>query len=798
MKVLKFGGKALEKGVALNNAIDIIKQEQKKSPIAVVVSAISNTTDLLIDCYHLALKGKNYARTFDLLIANNQTSTPSAKTNSLLKEVETKLKQLSIEKKGSKLRYDEVLAYGELLSIHRMVLELKQNEIQAKPIDSRKFIKFKQQSETLDVEQSKMLCQLYFEHFNFEFIPIISGFIASDQNGATKTLGRNGSNYSASLLSNFLDAAELQNWTTVDGIYTAKPEWVPNAQLISKMSFREAHELANFGTNILHPRTIEPLQEKNISLHIRNTLNLTCKGTKINHKGGEKGIKAVSVVKEVSLISFKGNGLGGKVGIDGRIFKILGMHGINIRLIAQASSERGIGFIVDQEEGEKAVHLLQTEFKKEIENNEVSSIQLNTEVAIIAIIGRHNFSLEKAISGLRRNKIWMHLINNSISGNQISLVVDNVNLSKSIKVVHGQVFGAIRTIHLFCFGKGVVCSRLINQIVKTNKQLIRDRQLDIKIVGIADSKKFILTPEGLDNNWQNVLAKSLKPSNPLRIIEKLKASQLENIVIADNTASEEIADHYAAFINAGFDLVASNKKLNAGKYSCYKKVQELLRKKGRRFYYETNVGAGSPIIDTLKHLRDSADKISRIKGVFSGSLSYLFNNFSESNQTFSEILLQAKEQGLTEADPREDLSGMDVARKLIILAREINIAVDIEGVCVENLIPENLINNSNFQTFMKQKEQLDQHYNDLKSTLSSEEVLRYVGDLNVEEESLSVSLIKVKRGTPLGSIKGADSVFELYTEGYGEQPIVIQGAGAGGEVTARGVYSDLIRLGKEY
>ncbi|MBL4707916.1 MAG: bifunctional aspartate kinase/homoserine dehydrogenase I, partial [Flavobacteriales bacterium] len=799
-KVLKFGRKSLREGVALNNVLAIIESEAKQGAIAVVVSAIDDATDRLIELFNKAIKGDNYSIILEEKKKLYQSSPDNNELNQLLKELENLLEQLS--KKGDKsgITLNDIMAFGELCSVSFISSLLIKRQINAKPIDARKFLKVDKigNSTLVNYPQSTMFCKLYFEHFDFKTVPVITGFIASDELNQTHTLGRNGSNYSASLIANFLEAEELQNWTTVDGIFTAKPELVPDARLIKKMSFQEAHELANFGVNVLHPKTIEPLMEKGIPLRIVNTLNKEGEGTLISNNGGESGIKAVSALQDIVLITIEGRGLLGKVGIDARIFKVLSDQGIGVRLISQASSERGIGFVVDCENGELAVKLLQREFVLELERKSISSIHLNRKMAIIAIVGKHNYVLEKAISGLRRNKIFMHLISNSISGNHISLVIDSNYLNKGLNIVHSQVFGVIKTVNVFCLGKGVVGSTLIDQILETNEKVVVDRKLRINVVGVADSKQFIFNPSGVNLNWKKDLQGSSQKNSLKTIIQKLKDSYLENIVVADNTASQDVSDNYLQFLNAGFDIVAANKKLNSGNYTRYKEVQNVIRQRGSLFYYETNVGAGLPIIDTLKHLKESADTITKIRGVFSGSLSYLFNTFSISGRSFAEILLEAKEKGLTEPDPREDLSGLDVARKLIILSREIGLKVELEEVEVENLIPQELIGKASFDSFIAEEHQLNRHYEAIKNKLPEGKVLRYVGDLDVAQQKLKVSLIETDQNSSLGNIKGADSIFEVYTQAYGEQPIVIQGAGAGGEVTARGVYSDLIRMGRKY
>ena len=677
---------------------------------------------------------------------------------------------------------------------------LQQRGLKSEFIDARKLItgKYVDGEFTVDHKQSGLQTKAIISQLSKNQLPVITGFIASDEEGETVTMGRNGSNYSTALIANFLDAEEVQNWTDVDGIYAASPKLVPGAQRIEHLSYKEAHELANFGASILHPRTIAPLMEKDIPLKIYSSFSGLQDGTTVSKDGGKTGIKAVSVIEDVALISIEGRGLLGKVGIDARIFTALSRNNISVRLISQASSERGIGFVVDASDAPTATTILNEEFGYELLHGDVSKINYNNNMAIIAIVGRHNYSLEKAIKGLRRNKIWMHLISNSISGEHISLVIDNRDIKKAVNIVHGQVFGVIKTINLFAIGKGLVGGELIDQILATPEEIEKRRNLRIRLVGVADSTHFIFNPLGLDNDWREQLQASTRSTDFEEIIGVLNDSALENIVIADNTSSQAIADLYPALLKNQFDIVASNKKSNSGPYESYAEVRRILNRTGRLFNYETHVGAGLPVIDTIKYLYDSADQITRIRGVFSGSLSYIFNNYSERSEPFSKIILEAKEAGLTEPDPRDDLSGMDVARKLVILARELGLATELEEVNLDNLIPERLPETKSFDEFINEAALLDSHYQELKDELSEGGVLRYVADLDAISETLTISLQKVKKDSPLGGIKNADALFEIYTESYGEDPFIIQGAGAGGAVTARGVYSDLIRMGHKY
>ncbi len=800
MKILKFGGKSLANGQPLNNVLEIIGRQQADGPLAVVVSARGATTDRLLQLYELASAGEEYEGLLEELLDYQKQPAaclPCRHEAAELSDTLAAIRKLRV--RAGKLR-DKVVAYGELFSAKLLVALLARAGIRAEFVDARNLLKVKNKLNgfTIDNDLSATLTRSYFKSLRPGQVPVITGFIASDERNDTVTLGRNGSNLTTSLIAGFVDASEVQNWTDVDGIYTAPPKYVPDARHISHLSYKEAYELANFGATILHPRTIEPLLTKNIPLRIYNSIIPNGNSTLIDKNGATKGIKAVSVVEDQALITLESSHFAGTIGIDARIFSALSRYQISVRLIAQASSEQGIGFIVDRERADQARQVLEEEFAAELQADRFTRITVNKQVAIIAILGRHNYALEKAIKGLRRNRIWMHLISNSISGAHISLVVDSHHLKKAVNVVHNQVFGVVKTLNLFAFGKGTVGGQLLDQVVTTTEEVVKRRGLRINLIGVADSQRAVIDEQGLGTDWRQRLQQSNLSAGLVDILKRLIASGLENLVIVDNTSSQQLADDYVSILEHGFDLVASNKKANSGSMAAYRAIRQVMQRRGRQFYYETNVGAGLPLIDTLRHLQDSADTITRVRGLFSGSLSYIFHRFSAGKEPFAEVLLAARKEGYTEPDPREDLQGEDVARKLVILARELGMVVELTDVQVQNLIPPALRQTADFEEFMQQQIHLNSHYEALRSELAEGEVWRYVGELDVAANRLQVQLEKVPVTSPLGSVAGADALFEIYTSGYGRQPIVIRGAGAGGEVTARGVYTDLLRLGKSY
>jgi bifunctional aspartokinase / homoserine dehydrogenase 1 len=800
MKILKFGGKSLSNGEGLEKSLPIIRKHFKEGPVVLVASARGKATDELEDLLEKAAKGRSYFAPLSTFFKEQAQPAPQLNLQAERKRLEELLQGVQLLGEYSPRIKAEVLAYGELIAVKTLSHIFALEGIKAQAIDARNLLEtFEEDDDSyINWNVSKRKVTDYFENYDFTTLPIVTGFISRDSKGNTSNLGRNGSNYTATLLANFLDASEVLNYTNVNGVYSANPTVVKGARIIPELTYREANELANFGTNVLHAKTIVPLIEKEIPFRILNSFDATKPGTVVNAvgKGQGKGIKAVSYIENVALVSIEGGGLLGKVGIDARIFTALSHLQISVRNISQASSERGVGFVIDKSDISKAKQALHKEFKKELLNQDITKIDFNEDVAVISIIGRHNYSLEKAIEGLRKNAIWLYLINNTINGEHISLVVSGKNLKKAVNVVHNQVFGAVKKLNVVALGKGTVGKAFIEQVLSSRDKIKARKNLDIRIVAVADSKKLLFQPNGIKEDWANKLNQSEYANSLPVLFQLLEENHLENVVIIDNTASESVTANYPLFADFGADIIASNKIANTIDYTFYAELRKKLRQKSKDFLYETNVGAGLPLLDTIKQLHLSGDKIRKIRGIFSGSLSYIFNNYSVSPLNFSDILKEAIQKGYTEPDPRIDLSGKDVARKVLILARELDYQKELSDVHIESLIPSEFNEEWSVAEFLAQEKQLDKHYENIKKTLSADEALRYVGEFS-EDGQLTVQLIKVSKQSPLGNLSGADSIFEIYTETYGEKPMVIQGAGAGAGVTARGVYSDLLRIGNK-
>jgi homoserine O-acetyltransferase len=799
MKILKFGGKSLVNNKGINAVLNIIegkiKEEEK---IAIVVSARGNATDELDDILTIAVKNGNYKPLLESFKTYQKGGFEAVDFSTEFEKLDKLFEGVSLIGDYSVKIQDQILAQGEVLSAKLVVFLLNERGIPAKLADTRELIITDSNfgdAQPLEAISKKNIIQVFNE--NKDSVLVITGFIGSNNKQETTTLGRNGSNYTASLVANYINAEELQNFSHVDGIYTANPKLVADAKKIESLSYSEANEIANFGTNILHAKTIIPLLEKNIPLRILNTFNHKNNGTVIAANSNTEGIKTVSVLENVALVNLEGRGLLGKTGVDARIFRVMGDNNISVSIISQGSSERGIGLVVAADKATKAMIELEKEFENDFYSKDVNKITVVDNVSVISIIGQDLSTFHKPYTALIKNKIVPILFNNTVTGKNVSLVVKKSELNKALNVIHGEIFGVAKKINIAIFGHGLVGGTLINQILESAAAIEKRKDIKLNVFAIANSKKVLLNKNGINRNWKKELNTDGVAYTLNDVIEYASEHHLENLIAIDNTASSTFIENYISLVESSFDLISSNKVANTLSYGFYKELRIVLEKNQKNYLYETNVGAGLPLIDTIKLLHLSGENITKIKGVFSGTLSYLFNTFSAMDVPFSEILREAIDSGFTEPDPREDLCGNDVGRKLLILARELDLQNEFEEIDIENLIPKHLRDGSAADFLTKLKE-FDLVYDEIKSEQKPNHVLRYIGelsgDLQNDKGALEVKLVSVPSDTALGGLKGSDSFFEIYTESYGDRPIVIQGAGAGSAVTARGVFGDILRL----
>ncbi|HMB62118.1 MAG TPA: aspartate kinase, partial [Eudoraea sp.] len=638
IKILKFGGKSLSNGEGIGRVLEIIAGKVRAGQkICVVLSAREQATDQLLNILEKAAKGKKYVKEFEAFEKYQRHTFKNVNLSEEFKALVQLFEGVALLGDYSPKIKDQVLAYGELVSAKLITKLLIGKGVDAVLMDSRKLIKTDNSfgnAKVLETESKDHVIREFGKLSNGS-VPVFTGFIGSNSENETTTLGRNGSNYSASLLANFLDAEELQNYSHVDGIYTANPDLVPEARKLSNLSYSEANELANFGATILHAKTIIPLIEKNIPLRILNTFNEDNEGTLISAKTSKEGIKSLSVIEHEALINLEGRGLLGKIGVDARIFKALSQNNINVGIISQGSSERGIGLVVAAKEARKAKEVLQAEFEEDFRSQDLNAITIIDDVSVISIVGQDLSTFHKPYNALIKNQIIPLLFNNTISGKNVSLVVKKSDLYKALNVMHGQIFGISKKVNLAIFGHGNVGGTLIDQILGSTNTIEKRKGIHLNVFALANSKRLILRKNGVSKNWRSTIKEAEAGYTHATIFEFARQHHLENLIAIDNTASEDFVAHYFDFLDNGFDLVSSNKIANTLGFDYYQLLREELTKKQKQYLYETNVGAGLPLIDTIKLLHLSGENITRIKGVFSGSLSYIFNTYSEVEAPFS-------------------------------------------------------------------------------------------------------------------------------------------------------------------
>ena len=808
MKILKFGGKSLDNGCGIAKVLDIIIDNYRagESPV-VVVSARGKSTDALLALAEQACAGEEYEPALHAFWAH-QCQETSLRFEAERVKLERLLSGISLLGECSLRTTDELVSYGEVLSAHYVAHALQERGYLAVPVDSGDFLVTDAHygGASVFTELSRERCRALFAGLPEGVIPIVTGFIARDEAGRRTTLGRNGSNYSAALLANFLEASLMENYTHVDGIYTANPSIVPEARKIDELSYADAAELSQFGAEILHIKTIEPLQERGIPLRVLNTFSYgeESNGTLVTSHPRDKVVRALASLSGKALIHFEGRNMLGRSGIDARIFRAFEAAEVSVSLIAQGSTERGTAIVVDEEEADRAVEALKQEFHHDLQAGFVTRIYAEKGLAVVAIIGLNLLEFDRPYRALVRNRILPILLSNSVPENTLCLLVrDDEEREKALKVIHGELFERPKRIHLAVIGHGTVGGAFIGQIIQQREQLIVQKNIDLRIFAIADSRHLLLTAAGADADWAAQLeGASFSGDLGEAIITFSQQQALENVILVDNTSSPLIASHYARYAAEGFDIVSSNKKANIAPYTDYRYLRDTLQRHRRSYRYETNVGAGLPLIDNLKLLHLSGERITRIHGLFSGSLSYIFNRLTEEpDRSLRSIVEESARLGLTEPDPREDLSGEDVARKVLILVRELDVPAELSDVRWENPVPEALRSLS-VEDFWAHFDELEASIEAMRATAQPDEVLRYVGDIvwddRQQRATLTAGLRLVPRTSPLGRVSGADSCFEIYTESYGSQPIVIQGAGAGAAVTARGVFGDVLRLAEGY
>jgi aspartokinase/homoserine dehydrogenase 1 len=813
MKVLKFGGSSVANPERIKSVIDILLAYIEKEKIAVVFSAFGGVTDSLIQLSTMALAGdvgykvqleqleKRHLEAVRELIDIQKQSSVIAQVKFTINELEDILHGIFLVKERTLRSLDYIMSFGERLSAYVIAETINGRNIKSEFLDSRTIVRTDNNFgyAKIDFKKTNELIQEYFiRHTNLQ---VITGFIGSSASGETTTIGRSGSDYTAAIFAAALDATSLEIWKDVDGMMTADPRKVKKAFTVKEMTYEEAMELSHFGAKVIFPATMQPAMEKKIPIWIKNTFNPTFPGSVISANANGKSliIKGVSSMGNISLFNVQGSGLQGVVGVSMRLFGTLAKEKINVILISQASSEHSICFAIETSFSTQAKAAIEKEFHYEILNGEMDLIAVENDLTIVAIVGegmKHNPGTSgRMFNALGRAGINVHAIAQGSSELNISVVIRQADTSKALNVLHEAFFLSDRKVlNVFLVGTGLIGKELVKMMDQQFAKLASQNHLEINLVGIANSMKMLFNADGITlMQAVDTMLKSGESMSLLAYYEKMESLNLSNSIFVDCTSSEEVAGFYDRILSSNISIVTPNKKANSGSLERYKKLKSTTAKRGVKFLYETNVGAGLPVINTLNDLLISGDKALRIEAVLSGTLNFIFSSFAEGMQ-FSEVVKEAKERGFTEPDPRDDLNGMDVARKALILAREIGLDLELSDIEVENLVPEECRSEMKVGEFFERLASFNSDFDELRDHAQHKnEKLRYMAIL--EGGKAKVSLASVGASHPFYSLSGSDNIILLTTERYKERPMVIRGPGAGAEVTAAGVFADVIRIG---
>ncbi|MCT1523203.1 bifunctional aspartate kinase/homoserine dehydrogenase I [Sphingobacterium hotanense] len=814
MKILKFGGTSVGSVESIQAVLKIVKAsfDAGEKPL-VVLSAMSGVTNLLTQMAEDAAAGKPFdeglkqleERHFDVvkkLIAVKYQNPVLTRLKLLFNELEELLQGVSALKELSNQSRDLIVSYGERCSNYLVAKVMEQEVPESEYINASYYVKTDSNfgNAHLNEPLTTQLIQAL-SHTHADKLLFVTGFIGSNEQGRITTLGRGGSDYTAAIFGSVLNASAIEIWTDVNGMLTADPRIVKKAFSLPVLSYTEAMELSYFGAKVIYPPTMVPAFLKKIPIVIRNTFEPELAGTVIQFESGKSSypIKGISSIADVSVINLTGSGMVGKSGFSGRLFTLLAREQINVILITQSSSEHSITFAVNPSDAEKAVKLISTEFELELLANKLSAPVIEESLSILAIVGE-NMKRTPGMSGrlfhaLGRNGINVRAIAQGSSEFNISVIINKEDLAKALNAVHDAFFAELKkTLHVFNLGTGNIGATLFRQLHEQHDFLLDHNDIEIKVVGLANSRRMLFDADGVDlSNWQSALDEQGEVADLASFVSKMQAMNLPNCVFIDNTASKLPATYYEEIFRSNISIVTCNKIANSGEYAQYRSLHETARKHGVDFFYETNVGAGLPIVRVLKDLMLSGDRILKIEAILSGTISYIFNNFN-GDASFYDVVKKAQELGYTEPDPRDDLGGVDFMRKMLILARDAGHVIESSDVDLGNILPENCLKASSVDEFYTELLKSDDYFNNLKDQAAKEgKVIRYIGSL--EDGKVSISLQMVDETHPFYALSGSDNIISFTTERYKERPLVVKGPGAGAEVTAGGVFADLVNVG---
>ncbi|MES2003966.1 MAG: bifunctional aspartate kinase/homoserine dehydrogenase I [Bacteroidota bacterium] len=813
MQVLKFGGSSVANADNINRVVNIVQSAIQKEPTVLVVSALGGITDQLLHTGDLAANADENYKTLLKEMENRHLNTvrellPIQQQSATLSLVKQQFNELEGICDGvfllgelSSRTKDRIVSYGELLSSMMIAAKFQSLGTEQQWLDSRKLIitNSSHGNAVVDFHKTEKNIADYIKQHPHRLY-IAPGFISSDANGNTTTLGRGGSDYTGAIFAAATQASALEIWTDVSGMMTADPRLVQNAKPIQRISYQEAMELSHFGAKIIYPPTIQPVMNKHIPVWVKNTFAPDDFGTLIENESAatDSFIRGISSINKISLLSLEGSGMVGIPGFSKRLFEALASEKVNVILITQSSSEHSICVGINEADTEKAKKSIDQAFNHEIQSGKVDPLKVETGLSIVALVGEqmksHPGISGKMFGALGRNGINVRAIAQGSSEKNISTVLSATDVKKAINVLHEEFFETTyKQLNVFIAGTGNVGGKLISQIQKQFQYLQDTLRLQIQIVGLANSRKILINEEGLQlNNWKENLHKA--PSGNIHdFVQQIIHKNLRNSVFVDVTANSEVASVYGNLLEKSVSVVACNKIACSSSYESYKKLKSLSREYNSSFLFETNVGAGLPVIGTLNDLLRSGDKVNKIQAVLSGTLNFVFNNY-DATKPFAEVVKQAQEEGYTEPDPRLDLGGTDVMRKIMILARESGQQLEMDDISNEYFLPASCFEGS-VENFYTEMEKQETHFQSIyKAAAARNCKLKFVA--KYENGKASVGLQHIPAESDFYHLYGKDNLVLFYTDRYPEQPLVIKGAGAGADVTASGVFADIIRVSR--
>ena len=812
MKILKFGGTSVGSVASIQTLLNILKNEKGEKPV-VVLSAMSGVTNLLVSMAEEAAKGNEFTaplaelerRHFDVVkslldIQHQNPAFTRLKIN--FNQLEELLQGVLTLRELTPKTRDLVLSYGERCSTLMISKIAAQYFPDAIFVDASELIKtdsaFGQAK--VNMELTEQLIR-GFQKENSDKMLFVTGFIAGNDAGQITTLGRGGSDYTAAIFGSALNASEIQIWTDVNGMMTADPRLVKKAFSLPELTYTEAMELSYFGAKVIYPPTMIPAFLKKIPIVIKNTFEPQFEGTVIRHdcKVSNLPIKGISTINNISILNLEGSGMVGKSGFSGRLFSLLAREQINIILITQSSSEHSITFAIQPGDAARAKTLIDQEFELELLARKLEPIVIEQNLAVLAVVGE-NMKQTPGVSGklfhaLGRNGVNVRAIAQGSSEYNISVIISAHDLSKALNAVHDAFFVQLtKTLHAFCLGTGNIGKTLFKQLNGHSEFLQDHNGIQVKIAGISNTRKMVFNADGISlDTWEDDLQASDEKADLKEFIARMKSMNLPNCVFIDNTASPKPVDFYEEAFKSNISVVTCNKIGNSASYSQYATFRDTARAHGVDFFYETNVGAGLPIIRTLKDLMNSGDRVQRIEAILSGTISFIFNNF-KGDANFHDVVKMAQEKGYTEPDPRDDLRGTDFMRKMLILARDAGYEMEAADVEIESMLPKACLDAQSVDDFYAALKAEDVYFANMKNEAEANgKVLRYIGKL--ENGKAAITLQMVDENHPFFTLSGSDNIISFTTDRYKERPLVVKGPGAGAEVTAAGVFADLINVG---